>query len=183
MWSSDRATSVDLWRKAIPQHREPAPDGDPIHGVDGSSRLALPGMRRLKGGVSSGLAVVLVACGPTTGPGQRSPASGASSVAPTVLPTNTEVTESARLGRHALEVPIGGTALGDVDARDDGDGGVSITVSLADPTGTYPWGIYDQDRCEPPAVNHEAPWQFPDIEGGNHTERVERSVYLSFPGR
>ncbi len=118
--------------------------------------------------LSGTLALVLAACatsspaGPSTGP------------TPTVAQT--------RLGRHDLHEPGRTLANGVVTTVDDGDGGVTVTVSIEDLANIHPWGIYDQDGCGSPARDHEAPWQFADIEGGRHVERVERDAFLGYGG-
>jgi hypothetical protein len=115
------------------------------------------------------LGLIIVGCGPSASPG------------PSMTATPT-LPEAMRLGRHDLHEPGTTLANGVVASVDDGDGGVTVTVSIQDPVGIHPWGIYDQDGCGRPAIDHEAPWQFADIEGGRHVERVERDAYLGFAG-
>jgi len=116
------------------------------------------------------LALVLVGC--------TSAAPSAPSTVATPAPAGPE-----RLGRHDLHASGSTLPNGSVTVTDEGDGGLTVTVSILDPVSIHPWGIYDQDGCGAPAVDHEAPWQFADIEGGRHVERVERDVFLGFPGK
>lgn len=115
------------------------------------------------------LGLIVGACGPSPSPGPSA----------TLTPRPTETT---RLGRHDLHGPTSTLPTGFVAAVDDGDGGVTVTVSIQDLAGIHPWGIYDQDGCGPPAIDHEAPWQFADIEAGRHVERVERDAFLGYAG-
>ena len=114
------------------------------------------------------LGLIVGACGPSPSPGPSA----------TATPT---LTAATRLGSHDLHGPTSTLPNGFVTVVDDGDG-VTVTVSIQDLAGIHPWGIYDQDGCGPPVIDHEAPWQFADIEGGRHVERVERDAFLGYAG-
>jgi TolB protein len=113
------------------------------------------------------LVSLLAACAPVS-----PSASPAPSVAPTAAP-------SARLGVHDLLSP-GGAVAGSFAAVEESGEATRLTVTVpgSDP---QPWGIYDQETCAPPQVDHDAPFQFADIEGGGRSELVETQAYLAFP--
>ncbi len=86
---------------------------------------------------------------------------------------------SARLGVRDL-VSLPGAVVGSFSAVRESDEATRLTVSITGP-GPRPWGIYDQAGCAPPQVDHDAPFQFADIEDGSRTEQVETPGYLAYP--
>lgn len=86
----------------------------------------------------------------------------------------------SRVGEHPIVAPSGdlvGTAtIGRVSDRV-----ATIDVVLSSADLVHPWGIYDQAKCEPPVADHDAPFQFADIENGSRSEEVETSALLGYP--
>lgn len=106
---------------------------------------------------------------------------GCGPVAPSASPAAKAVaaeTPSARLGVHDL-LSAAGAVVGSFSADRESDEATRLTISLPG-LEPRPWGIYDQEACGPPAVDHDAPFQFADIEGGSRTEQVETAAYLAF---
>ncbi|MEO8570913.1 MAG: hypothetical protein ABI553_04365 [Chloroflexota bacterium] len=89
---------------------------------------------------------------------------------------------SDRIGLHALVSPEGGS-VGTIDFELAGDGTISVAIAIAEKAVPHPWGIYDQDSCGMPVANHDAPFQFADVEDGRRTEQIDARSYLAFPGK
>lgn len=83
-----------------------------------------------------------------------------------------------RLGTFDL-LSTDGRRIGQIQLDQSPPEAVSIEVSLSD-RGIHPWGIFDQNECVTPPPNHDAPFQFADIEDGHRTEMVEAAPYLAF---
>ena len=114
-----------------------------------------------------------------------SPSSAPSATVPPVgqssIPSLTPTAGGGRLGQFAIQSPDG-KPVGSLTASRQG-ATTTLVVHLSDKVAIHPWGIYDQARCAPPSANHDAPFQFADIEAGLRTEVVESSAYLGFPGQ
>jgi hypothetical protein len=112
------------------------------------------------------LVLVLAGCQPAEAPvasGTASPSSGG----------------VARLGPHAILSPAG-VSLGTATIRRVSNLRTTIDLVLDSADQVHPWGIYDQVACVPPPIDHDAPFQFADIEHGARTEDVETDAFLGF---
>jgi dipeptidyl aminopeptidase/acylaminoacyl peptidase len=86
------------------------------------------------------------------------------------------------LGSYVLHTPAG-AATGAFAATKESETATRLEIELDGGGPLNAWGIYDQDVCGAPPPDHDAPFQFADIEGGRRTEEVETAAFLSFPGR
>lgn len=57
----------------------------------------------------------------------------------------------------------------------------TLEITLVGETQPHAWGIYDQSTCDRPQPDHDAPFQFADIEGGSRVEELETQPYLTYP--
>jgi hypothetical protein len=119
---------------------------------------------------------LLAACAPVTSSATAGP------IESLPAPANSQIhfAPSSRLGVQELRSPTG-VAVGSFAAAEESNEATRLTVSIQ-PGDPLPWGIYDQGACVSPPVDHDAPFQFADIEGGRRTELVETQAYLGFPG-
>lgn len=160
----------------------------PIGQMDmiGSRRGSSNQLRHLVAGrrgasLAFGALMCLAACSPVPPPTPTDSPKAAPTAAPTVSISPVASTSAAfrRLGPHDLIAPSG-EVVGVFSAERQTDEATQLTVSVRGDQ-AQPWGIFDQDACAPPAADHDAPFQFADIESGHQSDLVETPVYLGFP--